>query len=110
MFCVTVIIYFNSVIGECQDVSFVPDSLVEALAEIRIDFAHLKHDCRKALKQLSQEEQTALVEFLPGLFPRKKDLDSFDSWIEILIEEEISLFNIHYLKRICKFDLPQDVR
>ena len=94
-------------IGECQHVDIVPDSLLKALADVRMNFAHLKHCYHKALEE-SHEAQKALVEFLPRLFPNKKELVSFNSWFDVLIEEEISLFNVHYLKQICSI-LPQDI-
>ena len=95
-------------IGQYQHIDVVPDSLVKALADIRIEFAHLKRDYHKAL-EASRKARKALVEFLPSLFPEKQELVNFDSWFDMLIEEEISLFNIHYLKRSCS-ELPKDVR
>lgn len=77
--CVTVLRYLTITtvaVGEYQRVDVVPDSLVEALADVCIDFALLKQDCRKALKD-SQEAQEALVGFLPSLFPNKKRVSQF---------------------------------
>ena len=86
----------------------IPDTLVEELANLRIAYAELLSGYKKEL-QKSPNAQEKFVEFLPTLLERNFDSDqTFQLLFKILIEEEVSLFNIHYLKQIChKF--PEDV-
>ena len=86
----------------------VPEALLEELAELRFAFAKL---LRKYEKQLlkSSKAQEEFVKFLPRLFHRAVDDHSFQSHFNTLVEEELSLFNIFYLKRICAI-FPKDVR
>ena len=88
----------------------VPEALVEELADLRFAFAKLLRNYEKQLRH-SPEAQEEFVEFLPRLFRKglKSDDHSFQSHFDTLIEEEVSLFNIHYLKRICTI-FPEDVR
>ena len=86
----------------------IPDTLFEELADLRIAYAELLSSYKKEL-QKSPEAQEEFVEFLPTLLRRSFGSDQ-TVWLlfEILIEEEVSLFNIYYLKKIChKF--PEDV-
>ena len=91
-----------------QIVSIVPDALLEELGDLRIGYAKLLYSYEKQL-QHSPEAQEEFVKFLPRLFHRAVDDHSFQSHFNILVEEEVSLFNIFYLKRICTI-FPEDVR
>ena len=86
----------------------VPEALVEELADLRFAFAKLLRNYEKKLRH-SPEAQEEFVEFLPRLFHRAVEDHSFQSHFDTLIEEEVSLFNIFYLKRICGI-FPEDVR
>ena len=88
----------------------VPEALVEELADLRFAFAKLHHNYRKKL-QSSPEAQNEFIEFLPRLFPRDLNIENrrFQSLFNKLIEEEVSLFNTHYLKQLCSV-FPEDVR
>ena len=86
----------------------VPEALVEELAGLRFAFAKLLRNYEKKLRH-SPEAQEEFVEFLPRLFHRAVEDHSFQSHFDTLIEEEVSLFNIFYLKRICGI-FPEDVR
>ena len=86
----------------------VPNALVEELAELRFAFANLLYLYEKQLHKNS-EAQEEFVKFLPRLFRRAVDDHSFQSHFNTLIEEEVSLFNIFYLKRLCSI-FPEDVR
>ena len=86
----------------------VPEPLVEELADLRFAFAKLVRNYEKQLRN-SPEAQEEFVEFLPRLFHRAVDDHSFQSHFNTLVEEEVSLFNTHYLKRICSI-FPEDVR
>ena len=88
----------------------VPEALVEELADLRFAFAKLLRNYEKQLRH-SPKAQEEFVEFLPRLFPKglKSEDHSFQSHFDTLIEEEVSLFNIHYLKRICAI-FPKDVQ
>ena len=85
----------------------VPDALVEELADLRFAFAKLQRNYEKQLRN-SPEAQEEFVEFLPRLFRRPVEDHSFQSHFNTLIEEEVSLFNIFYLKRLCSI-FPEDV-
>ena len=86
----------------------IPGTLVEELANLRIAYAELLSGYKRELRK-SSKAQEEFVEFLPTLLERNFDSDqTFQLLFEILIKEEVSLFNIHYLKQIChKF--PEDV-
>ena len=94
------------VLGEHSVV--VPDALVKELVGLRFAFAKLLRNYEKQLLN-SPEAQEEFVEFLPRLFHRPVDDHSFQSHFNTLVEEEVSLFNILYLKRICSI-FPEDVR
>ena len=80
----------------------IPDILIEELADLRIAYAELLSSYQKELRK-SPEAQEEFVEFLPTLLRRSFGSDQ-TVWLlfEILIEEEVSLFNIYYLKQICR--------
>ena len=86
----------------------VPEALVEELADLRFAFAKLLRNYEKKLRH-SPEAQEEFVEFLPRLFHRAVEDHSFQIHFNTLVEEEVSLFNIFYLKRICTI-FPEDVR
>ena len=89
----------------------VPDELVEELADLRVAFAKLLRNYEKELLN-SSEAQDEFIALLPRLF-RKGGLSSsdpdFKSNFNKLVEEKVSLFNIHYLKSI-RSTFPEDVR
>ena len=85
----------------------VPEALVEELADLRFAFANLIYSYEEEL-QKSPEAQEKFVKFLPHLFHRAVEDHSFQSHFKTLIEKEVSLFNTHYLKRICGI-YPEDV-
>ena len=78
----------------------VPDTLVEELADLRFAFANLLYSYENEI-QSSPESQEKFIKFLPRLFRRDIEDHSFQSLFNMLIGEEVSLFNTHYLKRIC---------
>ena len=87
----------------------VPEALVEELADLRIAFAKLLRNYEKKL-QSSPEAQEEFIEFVPRLFPRGLNIKNrrFQSLFDKLIEEEVSLFNTHYLKQLC-YIFPEDI-
>ena len=85
----------------------VPDTLVEELGDLRFAFAKLIHNYEKEIRQ-SPEAREEFVSFLPRLFHRAIEDSDFQSHFNTLIQEEVSLFNIFYLKRICGI-FPQDI-
>ena len=85
----------------------VPEALVEKLADLRFAYASLIYSYEEEL-QKSPEAQEKFVKFLPRLFHRAIDDHSFQSHFNTHVEEELSLFNTHYLKRICHM-FPEDV-
>ena len=96
-FCVYCMILFTA-----EEV-VVPDTLLEELADLRVAFAQLLCKYEKELRN-SPDAQEEFVEFLPRLLRNRKGFSSdqsFQSNFDKLIDEEVSLFNIHYLKRIC---------
>ena len=86
----------------------VPDELLEELGDLRIGYAKLLCNYEKQLHS-SPEAQEEFVKFLPRLFHRAVGDHSFQSHFNTLVEEEVSLFNIFYLKQICSI-FPEDVR
>ena len=86
----------------------VPEALVEELADLRFAFANLIY-CYEEELQKSPEAQEKFVKFLPRLFHKAIDDSSFQSHFNTLVEEEVSLFNTHYLKQLCTI-FPEDVR
>ena len=86
----------------------IPDTLFEELADLRFAYAKLLRSYEKELRR-SPEAQEEFVEFLPRLLRRNISTDqTFQLLFDRLIEEEVSLFNIHYLKRLCSI-FPEDV-
>ena len=88
----------------------VPNELVEELADLQVAFAKLIRNYEKELLN-SSEAQDELVALMPRLFRKGgSSLDSdFKSNFNKLVEEKVSLFNIHYLKSI-RSTFPEDVR
>ena len=86
----------------------VPEALVEELAGLRFAFANLLYRYENELHH-SPEAQEEFVKFLPRLFRRAVEDHSFQSHFNTLVEEEVSLFNIFYLKQLCSI-FPEDVR
>ena len=89
-------------------VTTVPYELLEELGDLRIGYAKLLYRYEKQLHNCP-EAQEEFVKFLPRLFHRAVEDHSFQSHFNTLVEEEVSLFNIFYLKRICSI-FPEDVR
>ena len=86
----------------------IPDTLVEELANLRFAYAELLRNYEEEVWK-SPKAQEEFVKFLPRLLERNFDSDqTFQLLFNILIEEEVSLFNIHYLKHICR-KFPEDV-
>ena len=86
----------------------IPDTLVEELTDLRFAYAKLLRSYEKELRR-SPEAQEEFVEFLPRLLWRNFSSDqTFQLVFDKLIEEEVSPFNIHYLKRIYSL-FPEDV-
>ena len=86
----------------------VPEPLVEELADLRFAFANLIYSYKENLNR-SLVAQENFFNFLPHLFRRAVDDHSFQSHFNTLVEEEVSLFNIFYLKRLCSI-FHEDVR
>ena len=87
----------------------VSDELLEDLADLRVDYASLLYEYKSVLES-SPEAQKKFVELLPGLLGRSLGPDrSFQSYFNKLVDEEVSLFNITYLKKLCRI-FPADVR
>ena len=86
----------------------VPNALVEELAGLRFAFANLLYRYENELNH-SPEAQKEFVKFLPRLFRRAVGDHSFQSHFNTLVEEEVSLFNIFYLKQLCTI-FPEDTR
>ena len=79
----------------------IPDTLVEELADLRFAYAKLLRSYEKELWR-STEAQEEFVKFLPRLLWRNLNSDqTFQLLFDELIEKEVSIFNIHYLKRLC---------
>ena len=86
----------------------VPEALVEELADLRFAFAKLLHNYENQLYH-SPEAQEEFGKIMLRLFHRAVEDHSFQSHFDTLVEEEVSVFNTHYLKRICTI-FPEYVR
>ena len=86
----------------------VPDSLLEELAALRVSYALLLSQYKKEV-QNSTDAQEKFIEIVPTVLgrPLSSDLNT-QSYFDTLVEEEISLFNVNYLKQICVI-FPKDV-
>ena len=94
-------------IGEQQVVN-VPDELIQELADVRFGFAKLTYKYEREV-QKSPEAKEKFIKLLPRLCKNLKVKDgSFESLFDALVEERISLFNVHYLKLFSK-EFPEDV-
>ena len=86
----------------------VSDTLIKELTTLRVSYAKLLRQYKKEL-QNSAEAQEELVETLPSLIHRGLGSDcSFKSYFDTLVDEEVSLFNVTFLKQICDI-FPPDV-
>ena len=91
--------------GHVIDVS---DTLLQELTALRVGYARFLRRYKKEL-QNSPEAQEELAETLPRVVHRGLGSDcSFKSYFDTLVDEEVSLFNVTYLKQICDI-FPQDV-
>ena len=80
----------------------VPDELLENLAGLRVDYARLLCEYKNVLES-SRIARKKFVDTLPWLLGRSLGPDhSFRSYFNKLVDEEVSLFNIAYLKELCR--------
>ena len=87
----------------------VSDELLEDLAKLRVDYASLLREYKNVLES-SPEAQKKFVDTLPELIGRSFGPDhSFHSYFNKLVDEEVSLFNVTYLKLLCHI-FPADVK
>ena len=93
-----------------DDRVLVPDELVQELVDLRFSYAIFLRKYQKEL-QNSFEARETFVETLPTLITGKElpSDHSFQSYFKMLIDEEVSLFNITYLDKFCKI-FPADIR
>lgn len=104
--CSILVIYIHT-----EVVIVVPDEVLEELADLRFAYARLLHKYKHEV-QSSPEAQKAFVEALSPLYRRaqirpfmteRHDSDhAFQSCFDKLVEEEVSLFNIYYMKKLCR--------
>ena len=81
--------------------TIVPKELVEELFGLRVAYASFLREYKKIL-QGSVNAQEVFVETVPVLIDRELRSDlSFQSYFNTLIDEEVSLFNITGLKKLC---------
>ena len=87
----------------------VPDELLKNLAALRVGYASFLLEYKNVLES-SPEAQKKFMDTLPRLLGRSLGPDhSFQSYFNILVDKEDSLFNIDYLEIFCSF-FPADVR
>ena len=96
-------------IGEPQEERIVvPDSLLEELVALRLSHAMLLNQYKKEL-QSSPEAQEKFVEIVSRVLGKGLHSEhDFQAYFETLINKEVSLFNITYLKQFCVV-FPEDV-
>ena len=94
--------------AEVAEQSIVPsDELLEELAGLRVSYAIFLRRYKKVLQDSAEAQ--VFVEAVPMILHRELGPDhSFESYFRTLIDEEVSLFNITYLKKLCDI-FPDDV-
>ena len=98
MFTLNVII--GEIFGEAEFI-VVPDSLLQELAALRVSYAFMLSRYKKEL-QNNSEAQENFIEIVPTVIGRALSLEhNFQAYYDILVNEEISLFNVTYLLHIC---------
>ena len=94
-----------------QKIVVVPDALVEELASLRISYSKLLLQYQEEMKN-SPKAREVFVNLVPGILNlgkyRGSDCD-FEAYFDMLVNNEVSLFNVYYLKRICD-EFPSDIR
>ena len=86
----------------------VPDALLQELVGLRASFASFLFKFKQVFKA-SPDVQETFVGMLQGMLPGT--FTSFKECFDTLIKEEVSLFNITYLKQICTQSVfPENVR
>ena len=94
---------------QSKQLHVVSTELLEDLVGLRIDYASLLREYKNVLEN-SPEAQKKFVDTLPGLLGRSLGPNHcFQSYFDKLVDEEVSLFNITYLKKLCCI-FPADVR
>ena len=84
----------------------VPDALLHELAGLRISFGLFLHRFEQVLKT-NPGAQEAFVGTLQRIL--RRTFANFQECFNTLIQEEVSLFNITYLRQIC-IVFPDNVR
>ena len=103
MFCGTLLsVHFVLLPPGEQSVIIPSEELLEELAGLRISYATFLQKYKKVIQD-NAEAQKEFVETVPGVIHRELGPDhSFQSYFKTLIDEEVSLFNITYLKEFCR--------
>ena len=87
----------------------VSDEVLDNLVDLRVKYARLLCEYKNVLER-SLEARKEFVDTLPRLLGRSLGPDhSFQSYFDKLVDEEVSLFNITYLEKLCRI-FPDDVR
>ena len=87
---------------------FVPDELVKELAWLRVTFARFLYNYKKEVQNSSKAHQEEFIETLQILVDKKCPDGSLQTCFSMLIEEEVSIFNITYLDELCNV-FPDDI-
>ena len=86
----------------------VPDALLQELVGLRTSFSSFLLQFEQVLTT-SPKAQEVFVKMVKKILDRA--FTSFQECFDTLIEEEVSLFNITYLKQICTQSVfPENVR
>ena len=87
----------------------VPDALLKELANLRIAFGVFLHKYEDELLR-NEEVQRKFIGTLQILLSNTQlnESHSISVWFQTFIEQEVSLFNITYLERICS-SFPEEV-
>ena len=86
----------------------VPDALLQELVGLRTSFASFLLQFKQVLRT-SPGAQDTFVDMLQEILPRT--FANFKECFDTLRKEEVSLFNITYLKQICTQSVfPENVR
>lgn len=86
----------------------VPDKLLAELVDLRVAFAMLVCSYESELND-NHEAQAEFVRLLPRLLRRRRYNQDFQSNFNMLVDKEVSLFNVCYLRKICCI-FPENIR
>ena len=100
---------FIATVGEPREehIIVVSDSLLKELTSLKVSYARFL--CRYMIEiKNSSEAQEEFIGTAKTILGRELSSSDFQTCFDTLVDKEVSLFNITYLKEICEI-FPEDV-